>query len=130
MAVLKNPRQEKFVQDLIKGMSQRKAYRDAFPNSVKWKDETVDSKASDLFSGKVLERYQEIQNEQKEEALLTRWEKRKILADIARDKENAPSDRTRAIDTDNKMENEYINKIEVSKPIDDTIKELEAFFDG
>ncbi|KIR01692.1 Phage terminase, small subunit [Lachnospiraceae bacterium TWA4] len=110
MAVLKNPRHEKYVQNLIKGMSQRKAYQDAFPSSVKWKDETVDSKASVLMNGKVLERYNEIQEEQKEKALLTRWEKRKLLAEIARDAEMSANDRIKAIDTDNKMENEYINK--------------------
>ena len=130
MAALKNARHEKYVQNLIAGMSQRQAYRDAFPGSKKWKDKTVDNKASELFSGEVLGRYNEIQEEQKKDALLTRWEKRKILADIARDEENAPSDRTRAIDTDNKMENEYINRVELSKPVDDTIKELEEYFDG
>lgn len=130
MAALKNARHEKYIQNLIAGMSQRQAYRDAFPGSKKWKDSVVDSRASDLFSGKVLVRYNEIQEEQKKDALLTRWEKRKILADIARDNENAPSDRTRAIDTDNKMENEYINRVELSKPVDDTIKELEEYFDG
>lgn len=130
MAALKNARHEKYVQNLIAGMSQRQAYRDSFPGSKKWKDKTVDNKASELFSGEVLGRYNEIQEEQKKDALLTRWEKRKILADIARDEENAPSDRTRAIDTDNKMENEYINRVELSKPVDDTIKELEEYFDG
>lgn len=114
MAVLKNARYEKYVQNLISGMSQRQAYRDAFPKSKNWKDETVDSKASVLFSGKVLARYEEIQTEQKNDALLTRWEKRKILADMARDKENAPSDRAKAIDIDNKMENEYVKKVELS----------------
>ena len=50
MAILKNPRHEKFVQGLIQGMSQRKAYREAFPAASKWKDTTVDVKASKLFS--------------------------------------------------------------------------------
>lgn len=103
---MKNPRHEKYVQNIVSGMSQRLAYRDAFPNAVKWKDTTVDSKASVLY-GKVLERYNEILAEQKNDALMTRWEKRKLLADMARDEENACSDRIKAIDTDNRMENEY-----------------------
>lgn len=94
------------MQNIVSGMSQRLAYRDAFPNAVKWKDTTVDSKASVLY-GKVLERYNEILAEQKNDALMTRWEKRKLLADMARDEENACSDRIKAIDTDNRMENEY-----------------------
>lgn len=59
-------------------MSQRLAYRDAFPKSKSWKDTTVDSKASELF-GKVVERYNEILAEQKDDALLTRWEKESCL---------------------------------------------------
>lgn len=54
-------------------MSQREAYRNAFPSSVKWKDATVDSKASDLFNtDEILERYNELQEEFKERALYTR----------------------------------------------------------
>nr|WP_242480280.1 hypothetical protein [Lactococcus lactis] len=44
MPVLENARHEKFVQCLISGMSQRKAYREAIKQSKNWKDETVDVK--------------------------------------------------------------------------------------
>lgn len=54
-------RQERFVQELIKGKSQRQAYLAAYPNSKKWKETTVDSKASTLLkNGKVKERYEEL----------------------------------------------------------------------
>jgi phage terminase small subunit len=53
--------QEKFVQELIAGNSQRVAYRIAYPKSVNWKDSAVDSNASTLFANaKVLQRYNEI----------------------------------------------------------------------
>lgn len=53
--------QEKFVQELIKGKSQREAYRIAYPKSLKWQDHSVDIKASQLFSNdKVKLRYNEI----------------------------------------------------------------------
>ena len=68
-------KQEKFVQGLVAGLSQRQAYREAFPNSKKWKPETIDSKASALFnSGKVLARYQQLIDEHKQKALWTREE--------------------------------------------------------
>lgn len=52
---------EKFVQELIKGKSQREAYRIAYPKSLKWADNVVDVKASELFkNGKVLVRYNQI----------------------------------------------------------------------
>ena len=106
MPVLKNPKKERYVQNLVSGMSQRKAYRDAYPSSVRWKDKTVDNRASELFSGEVLGRYEEILDEQKKQALMSRYDKRKMLAEIALDAGNDPADRMKAIDIDNKMEGE------------------------
>ena len=62
--------QEKFVQELIKGNSQRQAYRIAYPTSIKWADEIVDSKASELLNknGKVLVRYNKLTERLKKEA--------------------------------------------------------------
>ena len=55
------PKQELFVQGIITGLSQRQAYRQAFPSSKKWKDITVDSNASRLLqNSKVLARYREL----------------------------------------------------------------------
>ena len=55
------PKQELFVQGIISGLSQRQAYRQAFPNSKKWKDSAVDSNASVLLQNtKVLQRYREL----------------------------------------------------------------------
>lgn len=52
--------QEKFIEEIIKGSSQRAAYRAAYP-SCKASDKTVDVKASNLFSrDKVRIRYQEL----------------------------------------------------------------------
>ena len=54
-------KQELYVQNLIKGMSQREAYRNAYPKSKKWKDSSVDTRASQLLkTHKVLTRYQEL----------------------------------------------------------------------
>lgn len=55
------PKQEMFVQGIFSGLSQRQAYREAFPNSKKWKDSAVDSNASILLQNtKVLQRYREL----------------------------------------------------------------------
>lgn len=54
-------KQQNFVQELIKGKSQRKAYRIAYPKSLNWKDKTVDECASRLFrSSKVFTRFNQI----------------------------------------------------------------------
>ena len=53
--------QEKFVQELIKGKSQREAYRIAYPKSLNWTDNAVDVNASKMFNNaKVQLRYNEI----------------------------------------------------------------------
>lgn len=97
------PKREKFVQNLIAGMSQREAYRKAFPSAEKWKDATVDSKASELFGNdEILERYRELQREFADRALYTReeavtdlrWMQREAKDDIEENginKANAPA---------------------------------------
>lgn len=68
-------KQEKYVQGLVAGLSQRKAYREAYTNSKEWKDKTVDNRASELLSsGEVLGRYNELMDEHKAKALWTREE--------------------------------------------------------
>lgn len=68
-------KQEKYVQGLVAGLSQREAYRKAYPNSVKWKDSAVDSNASTLFkNAKVLQSYNKLMGEHKRKALWTREE--------------------------------------------------------
>ena len=68
-------KQEKYVQGLVAGLSQRQAYRQAYDNSKEWKDRTVDSRASELLKkSDVLGRYDQLMNEHKEKALWTREE--------------------------------------------------------
>lgn len=53
-------KQEKFVNGLIKGLSQREAYKQAY-NAKKMKDSTIDRKACELMqNGKVSARFNEI----------------------------------------------------------------------
>lgn len=83
-------KQEIFVQRLIKGNSQREAYKFAY-NAENMKDGTIDKRASELFSkGEIKGRYEELLNEHKEKALYTReeavndliWIKEKAREDI------------------------------------------------
>lgn len=53
--------EEIFVTALVEGNSQRQAYYKAYPNSKKWKEKTVDEKASKLFKQtKVRTRFDEL----------------------------------------------------------------------
>lgn len=111
--MLDNPRHEIFAQEVAKGMSQRRAYRVAFPKSVKWKDETVDSKASVLAnSDKVLERINEIREKASSEAIKTAIERKAWLSAIIDNEAADISSRLKACDLLNKMDGEYTTKIE------------------
>src|SRR5699024_8161203 len=66
-------KQEKYVQGLVAGLSQRQAYYKAYPHSKNWTERTVDSRASELLKkSNVLGRYNELMDEHKEKALWTR----------------------------------------------------------
>jgi len=79
-------KQEKFVQELIKGKSQRESYRIAYPRSVNWKDDAVDQNASKLLKHtKVLPRYEELKQrlikEAEDESIV---EAKDVLREFAR----------------------------------------------
>lgn len=127
MPVLENARHEKYVQCLITGMSQRKAYREAFKQSRNWKDSTVDSKASDLLKngdfGKVLERYNELLEEAKDHAIMDRKDRMVKLSRIAQNVVEETKDQIKAIDTLNKMDGTYTNKIELSGTVQLSVRD-------
>ncbi len=106
-----------FVAEIIAGKSQREAYRIARPLSKKWKDETVDKRACELF-GKVQGRYAELLAKAtaavEKEMVLTFAEKRRILLNIATDANERRENVIKAIDLDNKMEGVYINRTELT----------------
>ena len=67
--------QERFINELINGESQRKAYIKAYPSKKHWKDSAIDSAASTLFKQeKIKRRYDELLDLfRKEEQEKTRW---------------------------------------------------------
>lgn len=132
MAELNNTRHEKFVQGMANGLSQRKAYRAAFPNSAKWKDATVDNRASELAkSGEVLGRLKELAEEASSKAVMTARERKEWLSATIRSEYEKTQDKLKAIDILNRMEGEYIDKLEVENktksPYDElSVEELKA----
>lgn len=135
---------EKFVSNLVSGMSQRHAYIDAFPQSKNWKPETIDSKASTLFrDGKIRERYNELLENAKKEiddkAIMSAKERKEWLTKVIKGelketiliggeetpvKSAALSDKMKAMDILNKMDGEYITKIQGDIGITKKLEEL------
>ena len=88
------PKQELFVQGIISGLSQRPAYRQAYPSAKGWLDSSVDSKAAVLLQNvKVLSRYRELLKQFSNMSLWSReqafneyeWLKNKARASIEND---------------------------------------------
>lgn len=66
-------KQQKFVDGLVAGLSQRKAYIQAGYSTKDKANSYIDTRASELLrNSKVLARYQELMNEHKNKALWTR----------------------------------------------------------
>lgn len=120
------PKQEKFIQNIIKGMSQRQAYKEAY--DVKYSDKSIDEKASTLFnSGKVQERYKELLQQLEDKSIMNAkdrmiWLTKVVNGEIkhisygseGQEYENEAyiSDKMKAIDLLNKMSGEYSTKLE------------------
>lgn len=98
-------RQEKFARNLAKGMTQRAAYRDAYPNARKSKDESIDNKASALArSGEVSARVSELTRKAESKAVMTRQKRLEALSRIAvKNEKNSPKDAIAAIKVLNDM---------------------------
>lgn len=106
------PKQERYIQNIVSGMSQRQAYKDAY-NAENMTDESIDVEACKLFNDtKVSQRYKELMSRLEDEAVMSAIEKRRMLREMATNVENSITDRIKAIDTDNKMAGEYITKVE------------------
>ena len=128
MPALTNQRREKFVQNIVSGMTQRQAYFDAFPNAANWQPKSVDEAACTLFHTKeVADRYQELQSYTALSAVLSRQGRMLILTDIAEDEDLPPKNRMQAIDLLNKMDGEYVKKVEatITTPLSDVAEKVD-----
>ena len=118
-------KQEKYVRELVKGKSQRVAYRSAYPSSKKWKDSVVDNKASILLkNAKVLERYNELQQKADEKVTYDVAEIRKLIietelailnADVAEDNVDGRAVKNKRWDSRNRVVYEHYDKQEAIK---------------
>lgn len=124
------PKQEKFVRNLVKGMSQREAYKNSY-DAENMTDKTIDEKACILFADdKIKARYQELIDRAATASIMTAQERLEFLTEVITgiqrehrvqhteegEKEyEEPADlntKLKAVDLMNKMQGEYTTKIE------------------
>ena len=115
-------KQEKYVQNLLKGMSQREAYKNSYDAS-KMKDETIDKRASELMQKREIKgRYEELVKKAEDDAIMSAKERKKWLTDVINGKikynkkEAYILDKLKAIDILNKMDGEYTSKVQIDNP--------------
>ena len=125
-------KQEKFVQNIIKGMSQREAYKNSY-NATKMKDNSIDTKAWELMQKvETKERYKELLEMTKQEAIMTAIDRKIWLSKVISGEQKEElyvttddvavlvgsrsadlSTKMKAMDILNKMDGNYSTKVEL-----------------
>jgi phage terminase small subunit len=105
-------KQEQFVQGIISGMTQADAYRSAYDTS-RMTDKTVHEKASRLSADdKVRARLEELRGQLVKETIMTAQERLEWLTGAIQSEDVAINDKLKAIDIMNKMQGEYVQKVQ------------------
>ena len=103
-------KQEQFVKNIIDGMSQADAYRNAYPNQ-RMSDKTIHESASRLMNNsKISARLEELRNKIANEKIMNATRRAERLTEFANDED--PNVAMKAIDLLNKMTGEYVQKVE------------------
>ena len=106
------PKQEKFVQGIIEGMSQADAYRSAY-STKNMADKTVWENASRLMAdSKVKARVTELRDQIASDSIMSAQKRLEWLTKVIQNDEESTGDKLRAIDLMNKMQGEYVQKVQ------------------
>lgn len=111
-------KQEKFLQGIINGMSQREAYRNAY-DTKKMSDNAVDREASLLMKNpKLSQRLLELRDELVKPTIMSAQDRLEYLSKVVNgeildgESEAKIDSKLKAIDIMNKMSGEYVTKVE------------------
>lgn len=135
-------KQEKFVQNIIDGMTQADAYRGSYDTS-RMTDKTVHEKASRLMADdKVRARLEELRGQMMKPTIMSAQERLELLSRMARGEEpelvvklvdgeevtlEFPASlktRREAIDIMNRMTGEYVQKVDATVTYEDNLRKL------
>lgn len=104
--------QESFARYIVEGLNQTEAYRSAYPKN-RSSDKTIWERASRLASDpQVMARIKELRDNLAKSTIMTAQERLEWLTSIIKSDEETTSDKLRASDQMNKMQGEYVQKIE------------------
>jgi phage terminase small subunit len=115
------PKQEQFVKNIIDGMSQADAYRNSYDVS-RMTDKSIHEKASRLMAdGKVRSRLQELRDQMMKPSIMSAQERMEWLTNLINNDEEGTNEKLKAIDIMNKMQGEYVQKVEADVKSEFTI---------
>ena len=123
-------KQEKYCQYRMQGLSQRQAYKKAYPNNNQ-PDEQIDIQASKLEkNNKVATRLKELREKVQKKGILTVQQILELLTKDAQSGELKAQDRHRAMDMILKVNGAYTQNIQMNANVDmkfeDYIKKVES----
>ena len=104
--------QEAFVKNIIEGMNQADAYRSAYPKQ-RMADKTIHEAASRLMANsKIVARLAELRNELAKPTIMTAQKRLEWLTGVINNEEEDTHAKLKAVDIMNKMQGEYVTKVE------------------
>lgn len=116
-------KQERFVNNIIKGMSQADAYRSAYA-AKNMSDNAIYREASLLMSNpKIAQRFAELSSKTEKSKVMTAQERLEWLSDVIKGDEDINA-KLKALDILNKMEGGYVQKVQASVTYEDSLREL------
>lgn len=119
------PKQDKFAQAIaLEGMNKSDAYRSAYDTS-RMTDKTVNEKASLLASNdKVRARIKELTEQAVSPKIISAQKRKEWLTEVINNPEVDINARLRASDQLNKMEGEYVQKVQASVSYEDNLRKV------
>ena len=105
-------KQEQFVQNIIEGMSQADAYRSAY-STKNMSDNAIYREASVLMTHpNISQRLQELRDQMMKPSIMSAQERMEWLTNLVKSDEEGTNEKLKAIDIMNKMQGEYVQKVE------------------
>lgn len=114
-------KQEKFVQGIIEGKSQAEAYRSAY-STKNMTDKTIWEESSRLMRDpKVSARVNELRSQMMAASIMSAKGRLEWLTNLINNAEEGTNEKLKAIDIMNKMQGEYVQKVEADVKSEVTI---------
>lgn len=105
-------KQELFVRKIIEGNSQANAYRSAY-SCKRMSDKTIHEAASRLAAdSKVAARLAELREQITSDSIMSAQKRLEWLTGVIKSEEESTGDKLKAVDIMNKMQGEYVTKID------------------